>query len=253
MLRQELTVKVSVGIGSTSPEVRVRQLTGALKEVKEILEDDVITKNGGDVKAIVEEIFTRLGFDGAEQFFPGKTEDPQVAELQKQLDEAMAKLAKREDPELTAAKVAKLAAETGQIDAKKTQTNVQSMFGAMQAAEVIAAVPEVAPLADQLMKASGYQDPVPEGIDPGFAPGEQGPNSNVIGQAAPGLTVEPIVNKKTGIGFTPGGAQPGDGGDRTPGIPTSTNPMTPALPASALTGPNKGIETMRPDTQGAER
>jgi hypothetical protein len=62
------------------------------------------------------------------------------------------------------------------------------MFGAMQAAEVIAAVPAVAPIADQIIRAGGYVDPNPQGIDPGFAPGDQGPGG---GSCADGARARP--------------------------------------------------------------
>jgi len=261
LLSQELTAKVSVGSGATSPKERAATFTDVFVAIKAILEDDVITKNGGDAREIVTEVLTILGMDGADRFFPDKGEDPKIAQLQQELDDAMAKLAKREDPELTKAKIAKLIAETDKLGASKVGEIVKAIFGSMQVAEVIAAVPQVSPIADQVMKAGGYQEPKPAGIDPGFAPGEQGPN--VIAQAAPapGLTVNPIVDQKTGVGFTPPGAlaAPPGGGlgeDHTPGIPTSTDPMSPAAPAplaSPMVGPNAGIETMRPDTQGAKR
>lgn len=248
LLMQDLTCKIDVGIGATSPQARLQNFTDAMTAAKNILEDDVITKNGGDPKAITDEIFSKLGYDGGERFFPDKGQDPKLAEMQAQLDEANAKLAKREDPELTKAKIAKLLAESSKIGADKVKSTVEAIFGAMQAAEVIAAVPDVAPIADGLMKAGGYTEPTPPGIDPGFAPGEQGPN-NVIPGAAAGLTVQPVTNKRTGVGFTPG-APPGD---PTPGIQTNTNPLTPAKPASPFVGPNAGIETARPDTAGPQR
>ena len=255
LLQQELTINVDVGIGSTSPQKRLQNLLYGLKSLKEITEDGVLQQAGMDVKEVSDEVFTKLGYDGADRFFPEKGQDPQVAELQKQLDDANAKLAKREDPELTKAKIAKLLAEADKIGIDKVKHGIEAIFGSMQAAEVVAAVPAVTPIADQLMRAAGYQVPTPPGVDPGFAPGDQGPGAPAVIGDASGLTVEPVTNKRTGVGFTPGA--PGAAPDAQPGgppgsaaQPANTNPLTPAKPASPFVGPNAGIETMREDTKG---
>lgn len=254
MLQQELTINVDIGIGSTSPQKRLQNLIWGLKSIKEISEDGVIAQAGGDLKEMTDEIFTKLGYDGSDRFFPDKGEDPQVAALKQQLDEANAKLAKREDPELTKAKIAKLMAEADKIGVGKVKEGIEAIFGSMQAAEVIAAVPDVAPIADQLMRSAGYTPPTPPGVDPGFAPGEQGPNTIPVPVSpAAGLSVEPVTNKRTGVGFTPGGAAPDTAPGGPPGSaaqPANTNPLTPAKPASPFVGPNAGIETMREDTKG---
>ncbi|HQR20029.1 MAG TPA: hypothetical protein PKV98_04130 [Burkholderiaceae bacterium] len=254
LLTQRVTVKLNVGIGATTPKERVANFTGAMTSVKEMFADDILTKIGADSKEITDEIMSLLGYDGGDRFFPERGQDPKLADLQAKLDEALAKLAKREDPELTKAKIQKLLAETDKIGSEKVKAIVEAIFGSMQAAEVIAAVPQVAPIADQVMKAGGYQEPVPSGVDPGFAPGEQGPNMAAAGPA-PGLTVDTITNKRSGVGFQPPGAPP-DAAGGPPGSaaqPANTNPLTPASPASPFVGPNSGIETMRPDTQGADR
>jgi hypothetical protein len=170
----------------------------------------------------------------------------------------------KDPPEIVAAKVELIKAQASkmlegtQLDkAKKVKTNIEASFGAMQAAEVVAAVPGVAPVADMLMRSAGYTPPTPPGIDPGFAPGDQGPNnSGAPITPDPALTIEPVTNKRTGVGFTPGGAQPAGEPDREPGVPPSTNPMTPKPmmnPASPFKGENAGIETMRGDTKGPKR
>lgn len=59
------------------------------------------------------------------------------------------------------AKIRKIVSET-------VQTGVQSAFSAMQAAQVIATMPQVAPVADVVMQGAGYQRPNPAGVDPNF-------------------------------------------------------------------------------------
>lgn len=251
LLRHEVAINIDIGIGATSPQTRLTNLIFGLVKFREMLGDGVLQQVGADPHEIAEEIFTKLGYDGAERFFPNKGDDPRLEQLQQALDDANAKLARREDPELTKAKVAKLYAEVDKIGASKLKEVVEAIFGSMQAAEVVVAVPQITPVADQLMRAGGYQPPSPPGVDPGFAPGEQGPGAQVIGP--PGdISVQPVVNKRTGVGFTPGSnvdAIPG-GPPGTATHPANTNPLTPVKPASPFVGANHGIETMREDSIG---
>lgn len=247
LLMQELTMKVNVGTGATTPQTRLNNFLFAMRALREILADDILTKNGADVEEITREIFTKLGYDGPGRFFEWGADDPRIAQLQEKIAELEDELRKREDPELTAAKIKKTLAEADKIAADKVKSGVEGMFGAMQAAEVVAAVPAAAPVADQIMRAAGYTPPAPPGIDPGFAPGTQGSlnDQSPIQAAAPALP---------SLGGPPGA----EAIDRElpPGVNPSTNPLTPTSPASPkspFVGPNAGIETMRPDTEGPAR
>lgn len=140
------------------------------------------------------------------------------------------------NPEKIAKELELLDANIANLDAKARQTvamivkaYIDSQFAAMQAAEVVTAVPQVTPVADVLMANAGGlpgHQPVPV---PAGGPGAQ--------------IVDKVVNKRTGIGFHPGavGAGPAAG---------DTSPLTPAQPASPFVGANHGTETMRSDTVG---
>jgi len=246
-----IQVSVHVGIGATSPTARLNQLLFLLTKLKEILEDGVLTKAGLDIEEVVRESFGKMGYDSGARFFQWGEKDPQVMLLEQQISDLQDALKRKDAPEVVAAKVELLRAQAEKVKAEKVKVGVESTFGAMQAAEVVAAVPAVAPVADVIMRAAGYVEPTPPGIDPGFAPGDQAPGQAVAPvQAAAGLTVQPVTNKRTGVGFTPGGATdrelPGD-------VPRNTNPLTPkplSSPASPMVGENAGIETMRSDTKG---
>jgi hypothetical protein len=255
LMSSPLSVSVNVGIGATTPQTRLNTFLVALRSLKEILQDNVLQGAGLDVEQVATEIFGKLGYDSGARFFNwDDAEDPQVTQLKQQIAELEGKLAKKEAPELTAAKVQLITEQVKKTAAEKVKINVEGMFGAMQAAEVIAAVPAVAPIADQIIRAGGYVDPNPQGIDPGFAPGDQGPGSPAAPMApAPGLAVQDVTNKRTGVGFTPGGAgNPAAAGQALPGgMPVNTNPLTPKPPAPAATGMqgfNGGIETVRNDS-----
>ena len=90
----------------------------------------------------------------------------------------------------------------------------------MQAGQVVAAAPAVAPIADEIMAGAGYQDA--GGADPNF-PQPAGPVA--------GLVQGDIRNRRTGVEFNPTG-QP------------NTNPMTAPSPN---VGQAVGIETQRND------
>ena len=83
----------------------------------------------------------------------------------------------------------------------------------MQAAQTVAQIPQVAPIADVLLQNAGWQAPTPAGMDPNI------PQPSVAMPDQPAMAV------------------PGD-----------TSPQTPANPMSPAQGVNQGINTMREDS-----
>lgn len=91
----------------------------------------------------------------------GQTEDsqdPEKAALQQKVQELEQKLAMKNPPELLAAQVAKLQAETDNIKATQTETLVKALYEAMQAAGVVVQNPAVVTVADSIAKSSGFVD-----------------------------------------------------------------------------------------------
>jgi hypothetical protein len=119
-------------------------------------------------------------------------------------------------------------AQVAKVQADAVKSGVEAAYAAMQAGEVIAAVPQVAPIADAVMESAGYQDPNPAGQNPNFIAPTAAPAS--------GITMNPIKNNKTGTQIAPGGQ-----------APTNTDPVLPAKPASPQVGQMHGIETQRAD------
>lgn len=117
LLMQELTVNVNVGMGATNPQQQVERFTFGLKALKEILADGVIQQAGGNVQEISREIMGKLGYREGKRFFPEKEDqDPRITELENMVAQLQQELAmKRPPPELTAAQVDKLIAETEEI------------------------------------------------------------------------------------------------------------------------------------------
>jgi len=135
-------------------------------------------------------------------------------------------------PDKLAAEVEALVAKTRDTNASAVEKTMRMFFASGQAAQMLAAVPQLAPLMDALAKACGYVQPTPAGIDP---------NVPVLEAPIPAVTQGAVSDPRTGTEFTPGVA--GAGG--APGDTSPTTPANPAIPASPVTGQNQGIETAR--------
>jgi len=104
------------------------------------------------------------------------------------------------------AKAALLVAQTKKTEAETVNAGVTGMFSATQAANQIATVPAVAPLADALLRSAGF-------VDRDAAP--------IVPNAPEGMPT-------------------------LPGMPQNTSPNFPAVPATPDVGVNAGIESMDP-------
>ena len=230
LLMQELTLNVNVGIGATNPQEQINNFMMGMKNLHEVLADGVLAKHGMKVAEVIKELFGKLGYKDGERFF-GTEVDPtlqaayaQIEELQKALEQKVSPEMLQKQIEKMDAEIVNIAAKSKDVMASQVEKTMRAIFASMQAGQVLAATPQIAPTADELMKAAGYQDPNPMGVDPNFPV----PNDPT------GITVNPVSDPRTGVEFTP------PGGD--------TTPNTPAAPESPATGQNQGIETMRQDS-----
>lgn len=233
LLMQELTTNVNVGMGATNPHDQLQNFISGLTSLENLLKNGILERYGADIGEIVKEVFSKLGYKDGKRFFPGDV-DPEVQGLLSTISQLEQQVAQKMPPEIVAATVEKLKAQADESKAKRLKTVVDASFAAIQTAEVIAAVPLVAPVADEIMRIGGYQAPDPAGIDPNYPVPGKGPID--------GLAIEPVKNKRTGISFTPGGGGAASG---------DTTPQTPAKPASPGVGAGQGIRTMEADSVGA--
>jgi len=112
-------------------------------------------------------------------------------------------------------------AEIQAIMAQAVQTGVQAAFAAMQAGQVVATMPMVAPVADAIMQGAGYRRPTPAGQDPNFP---TAPQTAAVNMPAPYVQ--------------------GEGQGAVPPVRENTSPEFPPVPQQADTGMG-GIETPR--------
>lgn len=87
MLQGSMTVRVNVGFGATSPQKRLEKISMGLRTIGEIMPERLQSMNQDEV---IKEVFGALGFRSSERFFPVEDEqNPEVAQLQQQLQQAM--------------------------------------------------------------------------------------------------------------------------------------------------------------------
>lgn len=196
LLRQEMTLTVNVGIGSTNPMKNVERFMIGIDKLRECFGEETVAQrlNFDEVSA---ELFGKLGYKDGKRFMLDQ-EDPRVASLMSKIAELTQKVAQKRSPELDAA-------DAAQKRANALKIIVESIFGATQAAEIIAAIPETAPVADAILEAGGYQRPVPAGVDP-----------NLPAPSQPALP--------------------------PPAVAQNTSPLQPRPPASPIAGFNAGVE-----------
>lgn len=107
------------------------------------------------------------------------------------------------------------------IDAESVQIGVAAAYSAMQGGAQIAQMPQVAPIADEIMMSAGYQRPNPYGVDPNY------PTANMPAQP----TEQPL---------------PDDMASELPeqavDVQQNTSPMFPPVPQDGQS-PMQGIET----------
>lgn len=104
------------------------------------------------------------------------------------------------------------ASEIKEREAKAVQIGVQAAYAAMQAGAQVAQIPQIAPVADEIMKSAGYRVPNPMGQDPNYP--------------TAAMPVAPV------------------GSEQLPQVQQNTSPAMPPVPQQAPS-PMKGIETPR--------
>lgn len=139
-----------------------------------------------------------------------------------QAKQAKAMLMDRLQMETLQAQLAKLKAEIGKLSTEDMAKRVDALFASLQAAQIVATTPNVAPVADTIAKGSGFQevpgdDPnIPQAAVAGAQPPQMRPDTTPLTPNDPNAQPQPVA---------------------APGA---------AAPQSAEQGANAGIQTMTP-------
>lgn len=231
LLDQEVELNVNVGIGPTNPQEQINAFISAMANLRQILADGLLERYGLDVKEVIAELFSKLGYKSGARFFSVEQEDPRLTNAKQTIEQLQQELAQKVSPEMVAAQVRKIDAEIEALGAKSKdvlaaafEKTLRGFFSGGQVAQMLAAVPAIAPVADQVIKDAGYQRPA-GGVDL---------NLPQLDAPAAGLVQNEVRDPRSGVEFMPGA--PGD-----------TTPSTPANPVSPGDGAQQGIETVRAD------
>jgi len=228
-LDQRFFITTNVGIGTSNPAQQVEKFIYGLSSLTKILGERLTSDI--DLDEVVKELFGKLGYKDGARFFSSLrgNEDPRVMELMKMVEQLQQALQAKEPQEIIDAKVEKLLAEAQSINAATMQKGVESRFAAIQAAENIAAVPELTPIADNILEASGWQRLPPPSLG-----------------SSPGLIES--YGRNNGM-YDPDHDEQGPGDpdhDEYAQARENTSPMEPPVPSTGQS-PYQGIETQEFD------
>ena len=210
---QRTRLKVALQDVPTTPSFRTQQL-GAMSEVAKSVPPDI-------QQVLMPYLLQLMDLPNRDEIIKAVREakgQQSPEQIQQQIDQAVRdaglQLKERElelkySPERQQAEIRKIVAET-------VESGLRAAFAAMQGAQVVASMPQVAPVADVLMQNAGWTPPTPAGQDPNI-PQPQGLPAPAVDMAA---------------------------GDTSPNTPAA-----PMEPGSPMEGQNRGIETMRADSE----
>lgn len=211
LLTQQLTLKVNAGTGSTNTANQLERLLFGVEKITTLFGSSKALRLKED--ELIKEIFGKLGYKDGGRFYTPSGVNPEIDALVEQIEQLQAAIEQKHPPELIQAQIKEINAKADSAGANKVKLIVESIFGAMQAAGQIAMHPQIAPVGDKVMQASGYQTPNPGGVDP---------------------NIPAIVDN---------GTTQADAIELTE-VNQNTSPLQPPVPQSATEGVGEGIETV---------
>jgi hypothetical protein len=155
--------------------------------------------------------------------FTGQSDSDEQPTPEQQAQQQAEQQAQEMAMQLQQAQIDKAKADAEVAKSTATEKNIAGMYAAVQAAQIVATVPSVVPIADSIYMSAG-------GSDKNEAPLISDPIQQVIDSPLEELA-EPVDNQQ----------------EEAVEIPTNTSPMLPLKPLSPTQGMNAGIETARAD------
>lgn len=223
---QRTRLKVSLEDVPTTSSYKEQQLA-ALSEVVKSLPQNIQAAVTPFVIALTDTPFKQDIIEAIRNASQAATEE----EIEQRIKDAVAQALKDSGNEIKLQelmlKERKTDSEIKKLDAHSVQIGVQAAYSAMQGGAQIAQMPQIAPIADQIMQGAGYQRPNPGGDDPNFITAEQAAARDIR---------SPYIEGQ--------GAQLGSEGVNEMQVQANTSPMNPPVPQQPQQGLN-GIETAR--------
>lgn len=223
---QRTRLKVSLEDVPTTSSYKEQQLA-ALSEVVKSLPQNIQVAVMPFVIALTDTPFKQDIIEAIRS----ASQAPTPEQMEQQIKDAVAQALKDSGNEIKLQelklKERKTDSEIANLDARSVQVGVQAAYSAMQGGAQVAQMPQIAPIADQIMQGAGYQRPNPMGDDPNFITPDQAAARDVR---------SPYIEGE--------GAQLGSEGLAELEVQKNTSPMNPPVPQSAPQGMT-GIETVR--------
>ncbi len=221
---QRIRLKVVLDDVPSSTTFREQQLN-ALSEITKSLSAEIQTAVLPYVMALTDIPFKKDIIESIREATQAQTPEQIEQQIQEAVKQALAQAGndiKLRELEL---KERKAGSEIKEIDARSVEIGVKAAYAAMQAGAQVAQIPQIAPIADEIMKGAGYKQPNPMGDDPNFLKPEHTAASDIR---------NPYIQGQ--------GAELGSEGLMQ--VQQNTNPMSPPVPQEG-SSPMKGIETAR--------
>jgi hypothetical protein len=205
MLVQESLLAVNVGIGAINPQMQLQRFVAAVKLLSEILGPDFLKRPLSPAeREIVKEVFGKSGYkDGSRFLAPEQEEeeeDPRLLQAMQVIEQLQQALAAKHPPEVVAAQVKKLLAEADLKKVEATTKRVESLYSAMNTAQVAVTTPGVTPVADAIAKSAGFEDQNAGTIYPPAGPAQAlAPAARIPANTSPLLPANPQRGMRSGL------------------------------------------------------
>jgi hypothetical protein len=199
-IKKDTILNVGVGTGSTNPQKKVERFSFGIKTLGAIFGDKFI--ESADQHEIAKELWGILGYKDGSRFTKKVEEgqDPEKAEMVQMIEQLKSALAAKNPPEVIAAQVAKLEAETRKLDVDAIAQRVAALFASMNTAQTAVMVPGVMPVADAIAKSAGFEDMDAAPIYPdGVAPMEIPLEAQIPANTSPGFPAQADSGMMSGI------------------------------------------------------
>lgn len=194
ILNRDMAVNVNVGMGATNPQAKVGNLMMAVNAAIAVTQSPLMNM-GMKAPEFIKEIMGIVGYQDGGRFFDFDDSDPQLQQLQQQIQQLQQALEAKHPPELIAAQVKEIEARTQKLKDEATSKATETIYSATQAAQAIASVPQVAPLADTLLRSAGYTDRDAAPIVP---------NAPAMSVPPPATNTNPLTPANPGVGLNAG-------------------------------------------------
>jgi hypothetical protein len=201
MIMQDTVLNVSVGVGSVNPQAQIERFAFGMRTLAGILGPQFMQQ--AKAEEIVKELFGKLGYKDGKRFFElgddQEGPDPRLAQAMQLIEQLQQQLAMKHPPEVIAAQIAKLEAETALKKVDAVSKRVEALFAAMNTAQTAVTIPGVTAVADAIAKSAGFEDQDGATIYPSVNSQEIAEEAQIPQNTSPNFPANPARGMMDGI------------------------------------------------------